>query len=285
MWTAITAVVILGFGAPQKAAEPFGPPIGELPETTQEGKLSVANERLTYGHLGPTRPTAVYLPGDVIHLDFEVRNLKFDVDGRAIYATTLEVVHADGKIMFRKDLPDTSAVNNFGGDSLPCAAHLRIPLETAAGAYTLRVILRDRGSGQTVQVERKVEVAPAGFGLVQVGTSADREGNLPWSPIGRVGDAIYFNFSVVGFGREAKTKQPDVQITLRILDEKGKQVNTTKLTGAAKGNVPESFRMVPMQFGLTLNRPGRFTLELTAVDHVSGKQASLSFPLQIVASP
>jgi hypothetical protein len=285
MWTAITAVVILGLGAPQKAAAPFGPPIGELPKTAQEGKLSVANERLTYGHLGPTRPTAAYLPGDVIHLDFEVRNLKFGVDGRALYATTLEVANADGKVMFRKDLPDASAVNNFGGDSLPCAAHLRIPLETAAGDYTLRVMLRDSGSGQKVQVERKVKVAAAGFGLVQVGTSADREGNIPWSPIGRVGDAIYFNFSVVGFGREAKTKQPHVQVSLRILDEKGNQVNTTTLTGACKSDVPESFRMVPMQFGLTLNRPGRFTLELTAVDHVSGKQASLSFPLQIVASP
>ena len=200
-------------------------------------------------------------------------------------ATTLELAHADGKIMFRKELRDTSAVNNFGGDSLPCAAHLRIPLETAAGVYTIRVILHDRGSGQTVQVQREVKVAPAGFGLVQVGTSADREGNIPWSPIGRVGDAIYFNFSVVGFGRDAKTKEPDVRVTLRILDEKGKQVNTTKLTGAAKENVPESFRLVPMQFGLTLNRPGRFTLELTAVDHVSGKKNSLSFPLHIVVSP
>jgi hypothetical protein len=247
--------------------------------------LSVANERLTYGHLGPTRPKAVYLPGDVIHLDFEVRNLKFDADGRAIYATTLEVAHAGGKIIFRKELRDTSIVNNFGGDRLPCAAHLRIPLETAAGAYTLRVMVRDRGTDQTVQVKRKIEVAPAGFGLVQVGTSADREGNIPWSPIGVVGDAIYFNFSVVGFGREVKTKQPDIHVALRILDEKGKQVNTTKLTGAAKGNVPESFRVVPMQFGLTLNRPGRFTLELTAVDRISGKQASLSFPLRIVGSP
>jgi len=40
-----------------------------------------------------------------------------------------------------------------------------------------------------------------------------------------------------------------------------------------------------MQFGLTLNRPGRFTLELTAMDRVNGKQASLSFPLQIIGSP
>ena len=103
MWTAITAALILGFGAPQRAAEPSGSPRGARPETPKKGKLSVANERLTYGHLGPTRPTTVYLPGDVIHLDFEVRNLKFDVDGRAIYATTLEVAHAGGKIIFRKD--------------------------------------------------------------------------------------------------------------------------------------------------------------------------------------
>ncbi len=267
MWTPITAILILGFGAPQ------------------EGKLAVANERLTYGHLGPTRPKAVYLPGDVIHLDFEVRNLRFDGDGRAKYATTLEVADAQGKILFRREPRDTIAINHFGGDRLPCAAHLRIPLETAAGAYTLSVTVRDRGTDATVKVERKVEVAPAGFGLIQVGTSADAEGNIPWSPVGVVGDAIYFNFAVVGFGREAKTKQPDVQVALRILDKQGKPVNTTKLTGAVNRNVAESFRVVPMQFGLTLNRPGRYTLELTAVNRVSGKQASLTFPLQIIGSP
>ena len=38
---------------------------------------------------------------------------------------------------------------------------------------------------------------------------------------------------------------------------------------------------VPAQFHVSLNRPGKFTVELEAIDTVAGKHAKLSFPIRV----
>ena len=38
---------------------------------------------------------------------------------------------------------------------------------------------------------------------------------------------------------------------------------------------------VPMTFGLTMNRAGRFTIELTAEDRITGKSATISYPIRV----
>jgi hypothetical protein len=37
-----------------------------------------------------------------------------------------------------------------------------------------------------------------------------------------------------------------------------------------------------MQFALEINRTGKFTVELTATDHVTGQTAQVSFPVTVV---
>jgi hypothetical protein len=251
--------------------------------SAQGGKLSVANDRLTYGHLGPARPNAKYLPGDVLHLAFELQHIKFDANGKASYAMGLEVLDGAGKDLYRQKPSNATALNHLGGDRLPCVANLQIPPVAPPGMYKFRVQVQDRATNQSVTIERMIEVLPAAFGLIQIGTSADREGHIAWSPVGVVGDAIHLNFSTIGFARDKKTKQPKVQVALRVLDDQGKPVNASKLTGTADSDIPESFAIIPMQFGITLNRPGRFTLELTATDHLTGQTARATFPLRVIA--
>ena len=43
--------------------------------------------------------------------------------------------------------------------------------------------------------------------------------------------------------------------------------------------MPADAALVPAQFFLSLNRSGKFTVELTAADKVGGKKAQLTFPL------
>jgi hypothetical protein len=247
----------------------------------QTGKLSVTNERLTYGHLGPARTDGKYLPGDGIHLLFEVQNITFDANGKASYALGLELTDPKGgEVLNQKPRPST-AMNYLGGSTLPCAVQFAIPVETAPGTYTLRATVIDKATSQSVTVQRKIEVLPKGFGLIQVGTTADREGNMAWSPVGVVGDSIYLNFTAVGFTRDSKTKQPHVKVEMRALDEKGQPVKGAKMFGSANADVPESLLAIPMQFGITLNREGRFTLEVTATDALSGKTAKVLFPVKI----
>jgi hypothetical protein len=265
MWMSVVAATLLGLSA------------------GQTGKLTVNNDRLTYGHLGPTREVAKYLPGDAIHLLFEVEGIGFDANGKASYTIALEILDPRGSELLKQKPRNASAQNYLGGSTLPCAANLQIPLESPPGLYTFRVAVVDSATKKSAVVERKFEVLPKQFGVVLVGTSADREGTIAWSPVGVVGDSIYFNFTAVGFVRDKKTKQPHIKVELHVRDDKGNVVKGAKMHGAANSDVPADLQAVPMQFGITLNRAGRFTLELTATDALAGKTVTVQFPVRVVA--
>jgi hypothetical protein len=264
MWFSAVAVTLLGLAS------------------GQAGNLSVANDRLTYGHLGPARDSAKYLPGDVIYLTFEVNNMTFDKDGKASYAVGLEMLDGKGTELLKQQPRSASTRNYLGGTILPCAANMQVPLEAAPGTYTLRVTVIDNANKKAVKAERKIEILAKDFGLVHVGTSADPAASIAWSPVGVVGDSIYLNFSTVGFARDPKTKQPYIKASLQVLDEKGQASGAAKMSGEAKSDVPETMAVVPMQFGITLNRTGRFTLELTAMDVLTGKSSKVLFPVRVL---
>src|SRR5439155_1557565 len=144
----------------------------------------------------------------------------------------------------------------------------------------LRLTIEDRASKATKTLERKGKVLPADFGIVQVGTTADAEGITAVPPLGTVGQSLFVNFSVVGFERDKARKQPDVEVSMRLLDEQGNPTTTKPLTGSARSGIPDDYKLLPMQFGLTLNRTGKFTVEVSANDKLSNKTAKVSFPIK-----
>ena len=64
-------------------------------------------------------------------------------------------------------------------------------------------------------------------------------------------------------------------------DEGGKPTLARPLTGSVKSGVPDKALSLPIHFLLSLNRPGKFTLELAATDEMAGKTAKLSVPLVV----
>ena len=175
MWTAITAVLILALGAPQEAA---GPPLGERPETTQEGKLSVANERLTYGHLGPTRPTAAYLPGDVIHLDFDVRNLKFDADGRAVLDEIQSIRAQEAALAVKVKAPKEAATQREELETRRLALEKKLASRSATAGKLANpwVELRD------VQKRIAADAMLIDIASFRVNRIDDKTGDKIWAP-------------------------------------------------------------------------------------------------------
>src|SRR5437870_4399447 len=84
-----------------------------------EGKLEIANSRGTYGHLGALRPKGKgLLPGDVAHVSFEVKNLKYDDKGQASYSIAYEVYDGSGTLFYKQEPFNSVAQNFFGGSSL-----------------------------------------------------------------------------------------------------------------------------------------------------------------------
>ncbi len=246
-----------------------------------QGKLGIANDRLTHGYLGAERKNSDFLPGEVVFVAFDILNMTFDEKSKASYSIALEVLDKDGKSRFREVPRNLVARNYLGGNKLQGVAQLQIPIEAKPGEYTLRVLVEDRASKASAKLERKARVVNGAFGLIHVHTSADREGMVPRAPIGIVGETLHVNFAVVGFGRDQGSKQPHIEVAMRLLDSAGKATTAQPLTGKADKDIPADFKIIPLQFAVTLDRVGQYTVELNATDKTSGKTARVSFPIKV----
>ena len=247
----------------------------------QAGGLTIGNDRFTHGISGAARSEAAFLPGDVAVLAFDVNGVTLTPAGKVSCAVGLELLDSAGKSLFRQVPRPQMAQCSLGGNALHSVAAIPIPAEQAPGDYTVKLTFQDVTANATKSLDRKIKVLPSAFGLVQVTTTADHEAKVAKAALGVVGEPLYVNFSVVGFGRDAK-KQPDVAVSLKILDAAGKVVSPQPLTGAANADIPADLKVIPMQFGLTLNRAGQFTIELTATDKLGGKSSKATLPLKVL---
>ena len=249
----------------------------------QDGALEIVNHRPTYGYLGAPRPKGTgSLPGDTAHFTFEIKNLKLDENGKASFSIAIEIRDEQGKLIFEQKPYNSVAQNFLGGKLLPCSAHVEIPIDSKPGVVDWKVTIKDRTTNQTAFLAGKGKIRAADFGIVQVGLFADPESRVPMSAVGVVGDAAYLHFSAVGFGRDKDKKQPDLNVSFRILDEQGKPTFAKPLTGKINSGIGLKEGMVPVHFGLTMNRAGRFTIELTAEDRLTGKTATISYPIRVL---
>jgi hypothetical protein len=244
--------------------------------------LALTNVRLTQGVLGPPREDAKFLPGDSCFVAFEMENVAADDEGRVRYSTAVEVLDAANKVIFKQPAKDRSAVNSLGGNRLPAFAQVDAGLDSPPGDYTLKVIVTDLTTKSSQTLTQKLSVLPRGFGLVRLNVTADPEGQLPPALLG-VGQSVFLNAVAVDFGRDATKGQPSLKVELRVLDDKGKPVSSKPIVGVVEKDVPAKAVSVPVQFLLSLNRPGKFTLELKATDQTSRKPAIVvTYPLTVL---
>jgi hypothetical protein len=265
MWTAFVVALALGV------------------QPAQTDALTLSQPRFTYGPAGATRPDGKFLPGDAVHLSFAVGGLKFGGDAQASYRVAMEVANGAGEMLFRQKPHQSKVKNILGGKTVPCQVQVSLPPEQAAGSYSIKVTVEDVATKQSKSLTQKFEVLPAGFGLVRLGASATNDGMSPVPAVGAEGGVLYVTFAVVGFSR-AKDKQCNLSGSLRVLDEKGKATTAKPISDRLHEEVAEGAKLIPLQFGVPLNRAGRFTLELTATDAVTGKKAQATMPLKVVAA-
>jgi hypothetical protein len=248
----------------------------------EPGGLRLTNIRPTLCVQGPLRTTDKVLPGDSYIVSFDIEGITIDDAGKARYSIGIEVTDADGKVLFKQEPKEQEAQTSLGGDRLAASAQINAGLDAKPGEYNLKVTVTDLASKKTATLKRSAQLLEKGFGMVRVTTSSDPEGRYPISVPGS-GDWLFLHFSVIGFSRNGTAKQPDVSVTMRILDEAGKPTTAKPVTVKVDKDVPEGALGVPIRLLLSLNRPGKFTVELTATDNMSNKTATLSFPLAVAA--
>jgi hypothetical protein len=249
----------------------------------QDAKLEITNARSTYGYLGASKPKLTgILPGDTAHFTFEIKNLKLDADGKAAYSIAIEIRDAAGKLFYEQRPYNAVAQNYLGGNSLPCSAYVEVPLDAKPGGVEWKVTIKDRNSKQTAVAVGKGKILPADFGIVQVGLFGDIEARTPMSPVAVVGDSPFLQFSTVGFSLDKETKQPNIVVSMRILDEEGKPTMTKPITGKINAGVDAQQRYLTNRFGLSFNRAGRFTLEVNAEDANTGKRSQIRYGIRVL---
>jgi hypothetical protein len=244
-------------------------------------ELKISQPRLTHGVLGPDRTNKEnIIPGDSLDVSFTIEGLTTDAAGKSRYSTEIEIVGADGKVIFRQPGKPQEILHALGGDQAPAFAHLDIGLSQPPGVFTFKLVVTDLANGKSSAVEQKGEIKPKGFGVVRVTTTGDAAATTPSGLLGP-GQSLFINAFVVGFERDSGAKQPKLALELRVLDESGKPTLAAPMTGSIEKNVAADALSVPIQFLVSLNRSGKFTVELKATDKVSGKSDTRSFPITV----
>lgn len=248
----------------------------------QADGLTITNVRATNGFLGAERANMKTLPGDTLFLAFDIEGIKVDETGKVRYNMSMQVTDSKDKVIYGQEPRDLEAFNTLGSSRLPAFTFVDIGFNQPSGEYTVKVTVRDLSTKATQSMTRKFEILEKDFGLVRLATSYDPNGNIPAPPGGVTGQTLTVNFAAVGFDRRKNEKQPDVSVEMRVLDEAGKPTVEKPFTGAVNKDVPENAVGIPMSFLLALNRPGKFTVELNAVDNVNKKTAKLTLPITVM---
>ena len=259
----------------------LGAVLAAAPEET--GKLTFNNVRDTHGLMGPKRLTDKILPGDEFYLCFDVEGVTIGADGKVHYSVAVEVADPKGKMLLKQEPKNLDAPASLGGKRIPAFVHLNVGLQSQPGAYTVNVTVVDLPTKHSQALKRTVEVLPKGFGIVRVKATSDSEGQTPVSVLG-AGEGLWLTVGAVGFARGGADKQPDLSFEMRVLDEDGKPVPGKPVAVQVNKDVPADAVLVPARFFLSLNRSGKFTVELTAADKVGAKTTQLKLPL-VVAEP
>jgi hypothetical protein len=249
----------------------------------QGGGLALADARITAGILGPTRKRTEFLPGDSLFVSFDIEGVTIDGTGKVQYRTSTEVTDGAGKVVFRQPPRDLEAHASLGGGRIPAFAQVDVGLDQSPGDYAIKVTITDRANNKSQTLTQPFKVLPPAFGLVRGYLTCDHEGRVPAGML-TSGHVLFVNFALVGFSRDKAKGQPNVTFEMRVLGEDGKPTLAKPLTGVINQDVPANAVSLPAQFVLSLNRPGKFTLELKATDQVGGKTLTESYPFTVLAN-
>jgi hypothetical protein len=248
----------------------------------QAGDPECTNARFTYGILGQTRKEEKFLPGDVVCLLFDVKNLKMKDNGEIQYSMGFEVTKkGQNKPVQKREPQDLVAVNSLGTGNFPSFAIWPIPRDSESpGEYTLKITVTDRQTKKSATLSKKFEVVQTKLGFVGMRLSS-MTGD-PVAPVAVPGQRMALHYSLVGFDIDKKNKSSDVTVTIRILED-GKATLAKPFTGDIKADEKSAPGvMIFNPYVLDLNRSGKFKVELAAKCNVSDKEVKEVLDLTVL---
>jgi hypothetical protein len=245
--------------------------------------VDILNPRACYGPFGASRKEAKCLPGDILFMTYEIDNLVKDKSGKVSYDTILQLLdlsQKDDKTGKPKVIYENTTANDLvpllGGTRLPGDLHVVMGPKQAAGKYVVQLTVNDKfDGGKGVKFSYTFDVVEKTFGFVRVAAPT----------VGLPGTHYVTNFWLANLGMNAKN-EPNAELTIKILDEKGTAVSTP-VKMLLPRDMPEGVDLktanfIPLSYPVYLNRPGRYTIEMVATDNIAKKTETLSYPLTVV---
>lgn len=247
-----------------------------LPE--QSGKISIENPALLHGFPGLPRATNKFAHGDSFCLAFDIKGLKADPEGKVIYSLLTEVM-VDGRLEYKNESKDIEAIDSLGGNLLSAFTQLNIGVDQPDGKYTVKVTATEKKTKASASFVQEFILTKTELAIVRIRTTADRDEKVPIAAFS-VGESAWLNMSVIGFARD-KSKQPNLKISMIILDSTGKPTVQKPPVAEISKDVAPELDLLPLQFYVSMNRAGKFTIKLKVEDLISGKSSSLELPLEV----
>jgi len=238
------------------------------------------NARFTYGPLGQTRKSDKFLPGDRVHVAATVKGLSVDKQGMVTYTMAFEIVKkVKGKeqAVQKGEPQEQKQLNWLGGDDVPVIAHWPIPRDDEApGEYVMKLTCTDVANKKnSATLEQKFTVEKTKFAFILT--------HFLGVPVAVAGQQMGVQYALVGFDFDKKEKKTDVTITVQVLDDNGKAMLPKPLTSTIKSDHADAPGLMTFRpQAIELNRPGKYKVELTAKDNVSGETAREVLDLTVV---
>jgi hypothetical protein len=245
--------------------------------------VEIKNLRPCYGPLGATRTDTRCTPGDSLFIAYDIEGLTFDEKtGKANYTTILELFDQSAKPVFEPKRTPNEVTAQLGGTRMPGDLYLIMGREQKPGKYYVRLTVVDNLVADTKKNHKDIvypfEVVEKTFNLVGV--------HIPGVGFpGQQNFALNFAFADMTLDKDGL---PNVEVTMKIMDEAGKQVNKTltskipaELPKVAELNLKES-NFLPFPIPIYLNRSGRFTVEILAKDVLGNKTARVACKLAVL---
>ena len=253
--------------------------------TIQAGELKLSNVRFTIGEMGPTRKDNRFLPGEIVYIGYDIVGLTIDTDGTARYRMAMEISDMAGKVYFQEKPRDLIDFVPLRGQVLPARAFVTVGLDQPPGQYVCKVTVTDTTTKATDTLTARFEVLKPDFGIVAVHPTLDPQRQIPAPTTAFVGQTLFINFSVVGFQRDNKTRQPNTLNEYQVLDERGAPLLAKAISQVVDGGLDPTVPIYTLQFPLFLNRPGRFTARISVTDRLSRKSVSFELPVTVLPAP
>jgi hypothetical protein len=236
------------------------------------GAVDLKNVRMCYGVMGATRHSKQVQQGDYLYLTFDIDGLAVEAKTRrASYVTTIELLDSKQTVLSKQMTP-VDATLQLGGGRMPGEAFLLMGARQPLGKHTIRVSVRDQQGKDLKSFDYDFEVVPASFAMISITAPA----------IGFPGRHYVVGFALANMTFNGMAVA-NVDTTLRILDERGMPV-----VPAAKLPLPEGINpagnFAPFSYPVYVNRPGRYTMEIVAIDNNAkqNQKLELRYPFTIL---